>query len=173
MTDSQSARRYARAIIETAANTQAVREELTAIAAAFKANPALLESLSNPGIPAANKKAIVGAVFAGASQPLPRLLDMLIDAARIGLLPEIAVRYRNEWNARNNVHAAKVVTAMALDDAGADGVKKAIERAVSGTVEMEARVDPSLVGGLKVEVDGHMFDGTVKARLKALRQQLL
>jgi F-type H+-transporting ATPase subunit delta len=62
---------------------------------------------------------------------------------------------------------------MALDEASADSVKKAIERAVSGTVEMETRVDSSLVGGLKVEVDGHLFDGTVKARLKALRQQLL
>ena len=173
MNDSQSARRYARAIIETAANTQAVREELTTIAEAFKANPALLHSLTNPGIPVVNKKAIVTAVFPGLSAPLPRLFEMLIDAARVGLLPEIAARYRNEWNSRNNVHAAKVVTAMALDEASADSVKKAIERAVSGTVEMETRVDSSLVGGLKVEVDGHLFDGTVKARLKALRQQLL
>jgi len=173
LNDSQSARRYARAIIETAANTQAVREELTGIVAVFKVNPALLESLSNPGIPAPNKKAIVAGVFPGLSAPLPRLFEMLIDAARVALLPEIAMRYRNEWNSRNNVHAAKVVTAMALDEASADSVKKAIERAVSGTVEMETRVDSSLVGGLKVEVDGHLFDGTVKARLKALRQQLL
>ena len=38
---------------------------------------------------------------------------------------------------------------------------------------METSVDPSLVGGLKVEVDGHMYDGSVKARLRALRQHLL
>lgn len=173
MNDSQSARRYARAIIETAANPQAVREELTAIADALKTNPALFESLANPAIPAANKKAIVAEIFKGLTAPLPRLFDMLIDAARVELIAEIAVRYRNEWNARNNVHAAKVVTAMPLDDAGKEQIRKAIERAVSGTVEMETRVDPALVGGLKVEVDGHMFDGTVKARLKALRQQLL
>jgi F0F1-type ATP synthase delta subunit len=38
---------------------------------------------------------------------------------------------------------------------------------------METTIDASLVGGLKVEVDGHLFDGTVKARLKALREHLL
>lgn len=173
MNDIQSARRYARALIETAADTLAVRDELSGISSAFKSNPSLLQALQNPALPTSNKKAILSGVFPGLSAPVPQLLDMLIDAARVELLPEIAVRYRNEWNSRNNVHAAKVVTALALDETSMAQVKAAIERAVSGSVEMETRIDPSLVGGLKVEVDGHMFDGSVQARLKALRKQLL
>ena len=173
MNDTQSARRYARAIIETAANTLAVRDELVAIAGALKSNPALLDSLSNPAVPAVNKKAIFSAVFRGLSSPLPRLFEMLIDASRVELIHEIVHRYRDEWNARNNVHAAYVTSALALDDDARQRVQKALEVAVSGSVEMEISTDPSLVGGLKVEVDGHMFDGSVKARLKALRQHLL
>lgn len=173
MNDTKSARRYAKAIIETATDTRAVRDELVAVSGTLRSNPELLAALSNPGVPAANKKAIFAALFQGLSMPLPRLFDMLIDGARIEIIHEIVRRYRDEWNARNNVHAAKVITAIALDDEAAARVKKAIEVAVSGTVEMDTLVDPSLVGGLKVEVDGHMFDGTVKARLKALRQHLL
>jgi F-type H+-transporting ATPase subunit delta len=173
LNDIQSARRYARAIIETAANTQAVRDELVAVAGILKANPALLEALSNPGVPAANKKAIFSAVFPGLTAPLPRLLEMLIDASRIEIIQEIVHRYRDEWNARNNVHTAKVVSAFALDDEASQKVRAAIEAAVSGSVEMETSTDASLLGGLKVEVDGHLFDGSVRARLKALRQHLL
>jgi F-type H+-transporting ATPase subunit delta len=173
LNETQSARRYARAIIETATNPLAVRDELVAVAGALKANPALLDALSNPGVPAANKKAIFSAVFQGLSSPLPRLFEMLIEAARVELLPEVVRRYRDEWNTRNNVHTARIVTAIALDDDARQRLQKAIEAAVSGSVEMEIRTDPSLVGGLKVEVDGHMFDGSVKARLKALRQHLL
>jgi F-type H+-transporting ATPase subunit delta len=173
LNETKSARRYARAIIETATNPLAVRDELVAVAGTLKANPALLEALSNPGVLAANKKAIFSAVFQGLTSPLPRLFEMLIDASRVELLPEIVHRYRNECNRRNNVHTAKIVTAIALDDDAVQRVRKAIEAAVSGTVEMETRTDPSLVGGLKVEVDGHMFDGSVKAHLKALRQHLL
>lgn len=173
MNDTKSARRYARAIIETATDTQAVRADLVAVSGALKTNPALFEALSNPGVPVANKKAIFSAVFQGLSIPLPRLFDLLIDASRIDLVHEIGRRYRDEWNARNNVHAAKVTTAIELDDEAGLRVRKAIESAVSGSVEMETFIDPTLVGGLKVEVDGHMFDGTVKARLKALRQHLL
>ncbi len=175
MNDIQSARRYARAIIETATDTDtaAVRDELAAVAAAFKSNPALFEALSNPAVPATNKKAIFSAVFQGMSAPLPRLFEMLIDGSRVELTAEIASRYRDEWNSRNNVHSAKVVTALPLDAEATQKLQKAIEFAVSGAVEMETRTDASLVGGLKVEVDGHLFDGTVSARLKALRQHLL
>lgn len=173
MNDIQSARRYARALIETATNTLAVRDELAAVSTALKSNPELSAALANPAVPASNKKAIFAAVFQGLSAPLPRLFEMLIDASRVELVQEIARRYRDEWNTRNNVHAAKVVTAFPLDDESRKSLQKAIETAVAGTVEMETRTDASLVGGLKVEVDGHMFDGTVSARLKALRQQLL
>lgn len=150
-----------------------MRTDLATISATFKANPALLEALCNPGVPLANKKAIVGAVFQGSSAPLPRLLDMLIDASRAELIHQIAQRYREEWNTRNNVHAAKVTAALQLDPDAAARVKSAIEAAVGGGVEMETAIDPALVGGLKVEVDGHLFDGSVRARLKALRQHLL
>lgn len=173
MNNSQSARRYARAIIETATDTRAVRDELLAIETTLKANPALLEALSNPAVPAANKKAIFSGVFSAPTAPIPRLFEMLIDGARVELIHEIVKRYRDEWNARNNVHAARVTTAIALDDEGTKAVRTAIETAVSGAVEMETTVDATLVGGLKVEVDGHLFDGTVKARLHALRQHLL
>jgi F-type H+-transporting ATPase subunit delta len=173
LNDIQSARRYARAIIETATDSQAVRDELLAIGGAFKTNPALLEALANPAVPVATKKTIFAAIFSGLTAPLPRLFDMLIDAARVDLTEEIVRRYRDEWNARNNVHVAKVIAAMPLDADAIERVRRALETAVSGKVELETTTDPSLVGGLKVEVDGHLFDGTVKARLKALRQRLL
>jgi len=173
LNDIKSARRYARAIIETATDTRAVRDDLVAVASTFRSNPALLEALANPGVPATNKKAIFAAVFTGLSAPLPRLFEMLIDGARVELTQEIVHRYRDEWNARNNVHAAKVVSASPLDDEATAAVHKAIETAVAGAVEMEVSIDPALVGGLKAEVDGYLFDGSVKARLKALREHLL
>lgn len=173
MTDQTSARRYARAIIETATDPRAVLEELGAIVGTFAKNPALPEALSNPAVPVGTKKAIFNGVFSGLSAPLPRLFEMLIDGSRIDLLEEITRRYRDEWNARNNVHAARLVSAFALDDESTGRIRSALETAVSGTVELETTIDPSLVGGLKVEIDGHLFDGTVKARLQALRQRLL
>jgi F-type H+-transporting ATPase subunit delta len=172
LNDTQSARRYARALIETATDTQAVRDDLAAVARTLRSTPALLQALANPGVPVASKKDIFTAVFSGLAAPLPRLFDLLIEGARIELVQEIARRYRDEWNARNNVHAARVVSAFPLDDDAGASIRNAIEVAVAGAVEMETSIDPALVGGLKVEVDGYMFDGSVKARLQALRRHL-
>ena len=127
MNDTKSARRYARALIETATEPQAVRDELVTVAATLKGNPALLQALANPGVPATNKKAIFSAIFHGLSAPLPRLFDMLIDASRIELVHDIVHRYRDEWNVRNNVHAARVVSATALDAETGERVRKAVE----------------------------------------------
>ena len=144
-----------------------------AVTATLKSNPTLREALGNPAVPPANKKAIFFEVFRDLSSPLPRLFEMVIDGGRVELFREIVQRYRAEWNARNNVHSAKVVTAMPLGDEESQSVRKALETAVSGSVEMEMSTDPTLVGGLKVEIDGHLFDGSVKGRLHALRQHLL
>lgn len=149
-----------------------MRDDLAAVASTFKSNPSLFEALSNPAVPVANKKTIFSEIFKGLTAPLPRLFDMLIDGSRIELVQDIAHRYRDEWNERNNVHAARVVSAQSLDAETSEAVRRAIETAVSGTVQMETAVDASLVGGLKVEVDGHLFDGSVKARLQALRRHL-
>ncbi|MBX7183549.1 MAG: ATP synthase F1 subunit delta [Vicinamibacteria bacterium] len=173
MNDTQSARRYARAIIETAADPKAVRDELAAVAATLKANPTLREALGNPGVPPATKKSIFFEIFTGLSAPLPRFFEMLIEGGRVELFKDIVQRYHAEWNARNNVHSAKVVTALPLGDEETQSLRKALEAAVSGSVEIEMSVDAALVGGLKVEVDGHLFDGTVTGRLHALRQHLL
>lgn len=173
LNDTTSARRYARALIETATNTRVVRDDLVAIAQTLRSNPALMQALSNPGVPVPNKRAIFASVFSGLQAPLPRLFDLLIDGARMELVPEIVHCYRDEWNSRNNVHIARVVCALPLDDDARRSIQTAIEAAVAGSVEMETSLDPALVGGLKVEVDGYLFDGSVKARLKALRQHLL
>ncbi len=173
MNETQSARRYARAIIETATDARAVRDDLAAISQALTDHPDLLKALTNPAVPPANKKAICSAIFRDLAPPLPRLLDLLIDASRVELAPEIAPRYREEWNGRNNVHAAKVTSAAVLEPQAVEALREALGVAVSGSVEIETATDPALVGGLRVEVGGQLFDGTVKARLLALRRHLL
>lgn len=173
MTATQSARRYAKAIFETAPNTASVRTDLDAIRSALLQNPSLLEALTHPAVSAEKKKAIARDVFATASAPLPRLFEMLIDSGKAGLLPEIATQYKTTWNKANNVHPARVTSSAPLDDAAAIAVKQSLERALGGTVELTTHIDPSIIGGIKVDVDGTIYDGSVKARLQALRRSLL
>jgi F-type H+-transporting ATPase subunit delta len=173
VTSTQSARRYARALLETAADPAAVRDDLHALAASFKDHPSLADALAHPAVAAEQKKAIVTSVYANLASPLPKLLDLLIERGRMALVPEIAVQYRAAWNEANNVHPARVIAAQDLDADSVAAVKSALETAVKGTVEIRTATDPSLIGGLKVEIDGTIYDGSAKARLGALRKSLV
>jgi F-type H+-transporting ATPase subunit delta len=173
LTATQSARRYARAVLETAPAPATVRDELRAIAATLRSNGELFDALAHPALPAEKKKAIVTATFRDMSAPLPKLFDLLIERGRTHLIPEIAVQYKKAWDAANNVHEARVTTSHPIDDAGLADIRRALETAVQGSVEIETRIDQALVGGIRVEVDGRIFDGSVRARLQALRHTLL
>ena len=52
-------------------------------------------------------------------------------------------------------------------------VAEALRKATGQEVELQARADPALVGGLLVKMAGRTYDGTVRGRLRALRQRLV
>ena len=91
------------------------------------------------------------------------------DAMRPGA---IADAFGQRWNAQRGVVSAQAVAAIELDDAQATALASAIETATGREVELETRVDPGVLGGLRVLMGGRTYDGTVRARLKRLRDRL-
>jgi F-type H+-transporting ATPase subunit alpha len=66
---------------------------------------------------------------------------------------------------------ARVSSAVRLKAAQAAALRVALEKRAGGPVELCVRVEPALLGGLVVEMDGQILDGSVKARLGALRER--
>ena len=89
-----------------------------------------------------------------------------------GALPSIAREYGRLWNAQRGVVEAEAVSASALDETEARGVSAAVSGALGKQVELRRRVDPRLMGGLLLRMEGRVYDGSVRARLRALRERL-
>jgi F-type H+-transporting ATPase subunit delta len=151
-----------------------LRTELSEAVTVLHAHPELLEALSHPGVSAEQRKQVVGSLWGerGASKLFMRLLALLAERARVELLPAIADAFGKQWNAHRGVVSAQAVSAVELDDAQTTALASAIKAAAGREVELETRVDPGVLGGLRVLMDGRTYDGTVRARLKALREQL-
>src|SRR6185503_16272356 len=88
------------------------------------------------------------------------------------LLPAIVRAYGALWNARRGVASAEAVSARPLEDAERRALVAALEKATGLGIELDTREDPSLLGGLLVHVAGRSYDGSVRARLPALRARL-
>jgi F-type H+-transporting ATPase subunit delta len=175
--DVAAARRYARALLEVSfasgdGDPGALRRELQGAAATLEAQHDLAEALASPAVPGDAKRRLVDAVWREGSPLLRRLLSLLVERGRMGLLPALAAAYGELWNAARGVMPAEATSAVALTDEQHAQVERALGRATGRDVELKASVDPEVLGGLLVRVGGIVYDGTVRGRLRALRERM-
>lgn len=169
------ARRYARAMLEVAqaeGHARPLRDELAAAASAFSASPELQRALLHPALKADKKRRILAAVFAQASPLLKRALDLVTARGRLALLPAIAEEYARALLESEGRVPAELLSATPLEAAEAERVRAALEQVLGRGVELEARVDPALLGGVVVRAGGRDYDGSVRGRLLALKKRL-
>jgi F-type H+-transporting ATPase subunit delta len=172
-----TARRYARALLDVALEkgvAEPLRAELQEMAAVIAAHEDLSALLANPAVSAERKKKLVSAVAtrARASDLLTRLLILLGERDRLDLLSMVAAAYARMWNAQRGVVAAEAVSATPLDETQTRAVAQALGAATGREVDLSTRVDPRLLGGMLVKMEGRTYDGSVRARLLALRRTL-
>jgi F-type H+-transporting ATPase subunit delta len=172
-----TARRYARALLDVAlekGEAEALRAELDAMVSVIAAHEDLAALLAHPAVSAERKRKLVTAVAgrAGVSGLLTRLLTIMGERDRLDLLPMVAAAYAKLWNAHRGVVAAEAVSATPLDEAQTGAVARALGASTGCEVDLESRVDPRLLGGMLVKMEGRTYDGSVRARLLALRRTL-
>lgn len=173
------ARRYARALLDVATAPPAdaeqaarVRVALEGARALLESHPELMRALSHPVAAAEARQRVVSAVWAKAPELVTRLLHILVERDRMSLLPAIAAAYVEAWNAARGVVSAEAVSAVELDPGQEKALREALAKATGKGIELLTRVEPALLGGLRVTMGGRTFDGTVKAQLLALKRRL-
>jgi F-type H+-transporting ATPase subunit delta len=98
------------------------------------------------------------------------LLHVLVDKRREMVLDNIIdefAKYRDEHEGR--VHA-RVTTAKSLDDAERERLVAALGKTTGKTVELHEKIDPAVIGGIRVNLGDYVLDGTVRRRLNELRR---
>jgi F-type H+-transporting ATPase subunit delta len=130
--------------------------------------------LEHPLTPSPAKEAILAAVTrdAAGSAAVRQLLRILAARQALSLLPAIEAALLALWNARCGVVAAEASSATPLAADVVEQLRRALERTSQRKVELTTTVVPELVGGVIVRFAGRVLDGSVRGRLKALRERL-
>jgi ATP synthase F1 delta subunit len=97
-------------------------------------------------------------------------MQLLCEKRRIALFEECVKEYRLLLNAAEARVTAKVTSAVALTDAELFALQQKLEKISGKTVLIEAIVDPDLLGGLTVEIDGTVMDGSLRHRLRRVKE---
>ncbi len=172
--NSTVARPYAQAAFEVARDTDlAGYDAALAKLAALAADPQMHSVFGDPLV--GDDKIVgllLGLLDAPAPEPLRALVALLVANGRITLLPEIADRFTELRNANDGVADAEIVSAFPLEAAQLDELVSALGRRFGSTLHASVRVDPELIGGVRVTVGDEVLDTSVRTRLDAMRLAL-
>jgi F-type H+-transporting ATPase subunit delta len=172
------AKRYATALLELGGESNtldALVEEISRAAAAYESSPELQSAFENPLIPPAAKKAILGDVAErlALSTTAKSFLGILVDRRRIRALPPIAARLREMADLRRGITRAEVSTAMPLPEEYFEKLQRELERTTGRKVALDRKLDPALICGVLIRIGDTVYDGSLVARLKQLKETML
>ena len=178
MTRRTAATRYARAALDVATRESADLErlglELDEFVAFFKQQPALEGLMLNPAVPAPRKRAAMEQItkIAGLTPIVAKLLVLLADRDRLGLLKDIAGVYHDLLADRQNVVRAEVTSAEPLADDRLQAIEKRLAAVTGKRVAMTTKVDKDIIGGVVARVGSTVYDASIATQLKKIRERL-
>ena len=168
-------RRYALAIMEIARADGDLDSWLEAADALdeLTSEGRFVAALQADGMTEEKYLAIIRRVLPNATEKQLNVFRLLRRKSRLSLGPSIASYLRELADEERGVQRAVVTTAVELD---AERLERVRQRIVSMTgrdrVELEAQVDPAILGGMVIRIGDQMLDGSTRARLQELRSSL-
>ena len=171
------ARVYARALLEVAAEAgqdAEVREELDSLEALYEADPGFRDFLSNPAVDAADRRRSLDVLFRSRLSPVTvDALQVLNRKDRSALLPAVVEAYRDVHDRLCKRVEVRVRSARPLSEAQRQSLAAAVRERSGLEPSFVETVEPSLVGGLVVQIGDEKTDGSVVTRLRNLGEALL
>lgn len=150
-----------------------IEDELYRFARAFESFDDLRMALTDQGLPAERRIAVIEELMGGKALPASiALAGMVVAAGRAHDLPAIVDRFVGEAAQERDHEVAEVRTAVALDDGQRQRLAAALARATGKQVEVKLVVDPSVLGGIVARVGDVVIDGSVRHRLDQLKEQI-
>jgi F-type H+-transporting ATPase subunit delta len=178
VTNRTAAIRYARALVDVALKEQVdletIETELSAFVGLFREHPALEKVLLNPAVPVPRKRAAVAELVKSLqiSGVLGKLVVLLAERDRLGLLPDLLASYRERLLDHQKVVRAALTTSEPLDAEREARIKDSLAALTGRSVTLTTHVDPSLIGGLVARVGDTVYDASVATQLQKMKERL-
>lgn len=151
-----------------------LRAQLDAVCALLAENPDYVRLIGSRAVVKAERIALLDKAFSGRVHAyLLNFMKILCERGAFEQLPQCRDAYVKEYNEHHGIVPATAVTASPLTAEQRARLIVALEKKSGKTVVLTERVDASLVGGMRVEMEGHRYDNTVASKLSQLRRALL
>lgn len=176
MSVARIASRYAKTLLDLSVQEnklERILEDVESFNTITDQNKDFYNFLKTPIIHKDKKSQIVKKLFEKSYDDLTmKFLLLLIAKKREQYLPEVADEFIDQYKKLKHVTTVKVTTATELDDKALEAIKAKLKASgkVDEKVELEIKIDPSLIGGFILEFDNNVYDASISHQLKSMRK---
>ena len=172
----QTARTYGESLYALARDEQLSEEllsQLQMVVSILQENPQYATLLSLPSVPKEERCAVLDESFRGQIHPyLLNFLKILTENRTISQLSGCEEAYRRCYNEDQNIAEVVAISAIPLTEENLADLQRRLAERVGKTIQLNTRIDPDILGGICLEMDGTRFDGTVRCRLDDMQATL-
>ena len=171
-------KRYAVALAESVPDNselEAVAGEIAALTQLFRDHPDIGRFVGNRALHRETRQRFVESIL-DRLELIPvtrRFMLVLVDRGRIGLLEQISLSLAELVDLRLNRAEALVTTAVPLNDEQKQRLRSRLSELSGKSIRLKEQLDPSILGGVVVQLGTRVIDGSVKSSLSKMREEIL
>ena len=139
----------------------------------IKENEEFVSLLASHNLDLESRLSIVEKVFASIDEEIKNFIKIIVENNRAKYLLQIFDDFNSLVNEYRGVKEGLVYSAMPLSDKEVDHISKSISEVEKMPVELRNKVDPTLIGGIKVVINDHVYDGSIKHQIEDMKLTLL
>jgi len=163
---------YAQALYSLAKDegcSEAILKELAVLKESFGAEPDFLRLLAAPNLSKEERCAIVDSSFRDKVHPyLLNFMKILTEKGYMRHFADCCKAYRQNFNQDHDILEVTAVTALALTRDQADRLRQKLAKITGKRIDLQNRVDPAVLGGVRLDYDGKRVEDTVLNRLESI-----
>ena len=169
------AQNYASALLSIAVEDNKVIEyqkEVKELTKIIKDNPDFLLLLDSRFLTVNERMEKVSEILVGFSNDVVNFIKIIVSHNRVNYLEDILQAFNTLCNENRDIVEGLIYSAFPLDEKTLLKIKKKISQVEHRDVDLITRIDPSLIGGVKVVINSHVYDGSIKNQLEKMQLDL-
>ncbi len=171
------ARRYAESLFDLALEQDAVSlyaSNMETVFSVFNDNPSIVSFFSHVMVEDQDKYQLLDKSFASSvDKYVLNFLKLLVKKRRIQYILDICRSYKKLQNQYVGIEEGIVYSSFELTDTQVKEIEEAISKRENKKIVLTSKIDTSLIGGIKVQLDNRIIDATIQNKLDILKKELL
>ena len=164
--------RYAKALLSSAKEAKVeeqVYSEMTTLDSAFAQIQLLKQAMTNPTLTKEDKIKLLNSVFNNKDSKLTQgFINLVVENGREDYFHRIALSFQELYRKDKNIVVTHLTTAIELDEPLKKKIIQSVEEQENSKVELRTEINPDIIGGYILDIDGKRLDASIIRQLSKL-----